>query len=124
MPDLPSHRFAPLPGFAWSCHTGGGAAWLCLTGELDLASAPVLHDFLEEQPGSTPIVLDLRRLQFIDCAGVRVILGAAERAARSGPPVRVVRGRDCVDRVFALTGAYGHVELMDPAQGAQEPPLQ
>ena len=54
---------------------------IALTGELDMATAPILDDQLTtcEQGGSRTIVLDLRDLRFIDSSGLRMVV------AGSGP---------------------------------------
>jgi anti-anti-sigma factor len=55
-----------------------GGSRLTLRGELDLGSAGALASALEQAPG--PVLLDLRKLTFMDSTGVRVLLEAAERA--------------------------------------------
>jgi anti-sigma B factor antagonist len=96
--------------------TRQGAVWVSLRGELDLATAPVLEDALAEAESasdSPPIVLDLRRLAFIDSSGLRVMLAAAKRAEEATRRFILIRGSDQVDRVFRVTGTDRHLEVVD-----------
>jgi anti-sigma B factor antagonist len=92
------------------------AIWVTLSGELDLATAPTLQAALQEAESGDaahPIVLDLRRLAFIDSSGLRVVLAAAKRAGDQGRRFVLVRGSDQVDRVFQVTGSDRHLEVVD-----------
>ncbi len=68
------------------------------------------------------VVLDLRELRFIDSAGVRVVVEAAERARREGHRLAVVRGPRQVDRAFKLIRTDELVETFD--LGLVVPPVQ
>ena len=59
---------------------------LGLHGELDLLGAPMLEEEIAkaEARRTAILVLDLRDFQFVDSAGLRVILAAHERYAREG----------------------------------------
>ena len=65
-----------------------GRTRLTLRGELDLGSAGVLEQALAEHTG--PVLLDLRRLTFMDSTGVRLLLEAAEQAVRDGRSFQIV----------------------------------
>jgi anti-sigma B factor antagonist len=89
-----------------------GVTVLTVSGELDMASSPELDhaiEQLEPAPGQS-IVLDLAKLEFMDVTGLRVVLGARERAARLGARLRLVNVRGEVRRLFTVTGA---TELLD-----------
>ena len=91
-----------------------GTARVRLTGELDLATAPQLEQTLRKaRVEGRRVVLDLRELAFMDCAGMGVIVAAAERARREDARLIVVRGPSHVDRVFTLTGTSAVVEFSD-----------
>ena len=51
------------------------------------------------------VTLDLRRLTFMDCRGLSILMSAAARARTSGDRFRVVRGPPTVDRLFELVGS-------------------
>ena len=93
-------------------HVRAGAAGVRLTGELDLATACRLERALRDaQAEASQVVLDLRDLTFLDCSGMRVILGAALRARCAGHRLTVVPGPAQVDRVFTLTGAANAIDM-------------
>ncbi|MFM9613208.1 anti-sigma factor antagonist [Streptomyces sp. V2] len=67
-----------------------------VTGEIDLATADLLAEHLDAASRrETPDVLvDLRRVEFFDCSGLRALCRAEERARRGGGRLRlVVEGR-------------------------------
>jgi anti-anti-sigma factor len=59
-------------------------------GELDLGTAQDLEAVLETQSG--PVVVDLRKLSFIDLAGLRVLLDADARSRQDGMTLRFIPG--------------------------------
>ncbi len=87
------------------------------SGELDLASAPKLGAAVARIPmdGSTVLVLDLREVTFIDCAGVRAVLVIDELCRRQGCRFLLVAGTGQVLRMFGLCG------LLDRLPIAEEP---
>ena len=93
---------------------GFGAAVVHLAGELDIANAPRLEQALNEaQVDARLVVLDLRELEFIDCAGMHVIVDADEHARRDGNRLIVMRGPAQVDKLFTLTGMSEVIEISD-----------
>jgi anti-anti-sigma factor len=104
--------------------TGGGrdAAWVHVTGDLDLAAAPQLEWTLREPAWARLVVLDLRELAFMDSSGAKAIVDASIRARRDGRRLLLLRGPPNVDRVFALAGSSDKVEIADIAAG--EPAVQ
>jgi anti-sigma B factor antagonist len=84
-----------------------GAAWIvAASGELDLRTSPELEDRLDRvwASGAELVILDLRQIEFMDSTGLRVLLGAHQRAQESGRRFALVRGADQVERVLTLTG--------------------
>ena len=59
-------------------------------GELDLGTAPDLEAVLATQSG--PVVVDLRKLSFIDLTGLRVLLDADARSRQDGMNLRFIPG--------------------------------
>lgn len=99
------------------------SAWIHLVGELDIATvAHVDRTLREAQPHARLLVLDLRDLAFIDCSGVRCVVGASIRARKAGCRLVLLRGKPNVDRVFTLTRSCDDVEIfdLDPVEGATE----
>jgi len=104
------------PGFACTATQGGlDAAWVNVVGELDIATAPELARTLSEcQQLAHLTVLDLRELDFVDCAGVHTIVNASVRARKNGRRLVLVRGRPDIYRIFTLTGSTDDVDIGDP----------
>lgn len=93
---------------------GRDAAWVRVTGELDLATAPILARALSQpEARGQHVVLDLRELTFIDSSGVHVILQASLLANAVGRRLVLVRGSSHVDRVLSLTEASDSLEIVD-----------
>ncbi len=94
---------------------GDDAVVLDVSGELDLASSPALEQALESASvKETPLVIvDLRRLEFMDSTGLSVLVRAHQRAAESGRRFAVVRGPQQVQRLLTLTGVADRLTLAD-----------
>jgi anti-sigma B factor antagonist len=104
--------------------TGGlDAAWVRVTGELDIATAPQLGETLRRaEESSQRLVLDLRQVTFMDSAGVHVIVDAGARAGAGGRRLVLVRGPSQVDRVLGVAQASDALEIVD--LDPVEPPVQ
>lgn len=113
----------PVPfSCAWS-ESGLGAAWVRVSGELDLATTPRLALALRAAVARARLtVLDLRRVDFMDSDGALLIAQASTRAAEHHRRLVVLRGPDPVHRLFALTGTADAVAVI--ALHAAEPPVQ
>jgi anti-sigma B factor antagonist len=93
-----------------------GPAWvLVASGELDLRTSPELEDRLERlwAAGVELVILDLRQIEFMDSTGLRVLLGAHQRAQESGGRFALVKGADQVERVLTLTGVRELLTVVD-----------
>ena len=126
MPDT-NLLLARPPVFACTATHGGlDAAWVNVTGDLDITTAPELERTLRNSQRLAHLtVLDLRELAFMDCAGVHTIVDASRRARRDGCRLLIVRGRPDIYRMFTLTGCSGDVDIgdLDPVR-APAPALQ
>jgi len=89
-------------------------ASLSLRGEIDLANASQLAAALRERERLRPSTLrvDLRELLFMDAAALRVLVEAARRAHRDGRRLLLVNPRPTIQRLFALTGADGTLNVV------------
>ena len=69
-----------IPNFEISPTYSSAVTVIAIAGELDLRSAPVLDERLrrDHRPG-TMLVVDLTRLDFMDCAGLQVLLSTSQR---------------------------------------------
>jgi anti-sigma B factor antagonist len=105
MPEAPSSQ-APVPGQLVIEKTQEhDAVVLVLSGELDLASAPMLERELREAEAAGParVVIDLGGLAFMDSTGLQALLRARERANTNGHQLALRRAPHQVQRVFELT---------------------
>ena len=75
-----------------------------LVGRLDTTTAPALDKTLNEDMGEVKnLVLDLKGLEYISSAGLRVLLGAQKRMQKMGS-MKVTNVREEVMDVFEMTG--------------------
>lgn len=77
-------------------------------GEVDIATAPQLHDALLaaiRQPDTPRVVLDINGLTFLGSRGLAALLAGLDEAGRLGKEFRVViQNRSPVYRVLEVTG--------------------
>jgi anti-anti-sigma factor len=91
-----------------------GGTQLALVGELDLATLHMLEEELERiEPTEKRVVLDLRRLQFVDSSGLHALLRADRRLSEAGAQLTIVRGPRAVERLFRLTGLDTRLRIVD-----------
>jgi anti-sigma B factor antagonist len=92
--------------FELTVDSAGGTALVRPTGELDLASAPTLWTALSRllDGERRSVVMDLSRLTFSDCAGLRPIRRAVREGGRLGTDVELRNALPAVRRVLDLTG--------------------
>ena len=90
------------------------ATVLKLSGELDIASAPVLERAIESlEPSKHPLVLDLGELAFMDSTGLRALLHARQHAAATNRELLLRHGPRQVQRVFELSGTLDTFTFRD-----------
>jgi anti-sigma B factor antagonist len=89
---------------------------LALTGELDMANAPLLQRAIEgPELADTTVVLDLQGLTFLDSTGLRIILAAREQCWRRGQEFAVTEGSQQVQRLLSVTGVGEHLRTLASA---------
>ncbi len=81
-------------------------AALALAGELDIDSAPRLHEALTRlcNGGASALTIDLSRLAFIDSSGLAAIVYASRLCERRGCELAIVPGVENVHHVFEVSG--------------------
>ncbi len=110
----PSQEHAPSPErarprigrFSVRTHIDDRQRTLAMTGELDLASALKLERTVDAAlaAGASRVILDMRRLEFIDASGLHSIVQASDACREAGCEFMLVPGPHHVQRVFELTG--------------------
>ncbi len=110
---LPARTDVLPPPFECSATNGGlNAAWVRVTGELDIATTPQLERTLRgPEAQAQVVVLDLTELASIDSSGVRAIVDASVRARQDGRRMIFLRGSSSVERMFALTEVAGELQM-------------
>ncbi len=78
-------------------------------GELDMSCVDALDREVRElrAAGFSEIVLDLRKVSFLDSTGLRLLLSLRSDAERDGHDLTLVRGPRAVQRIFELTATRG-----------------
>jgi anti-anti-sigma factor len=86
-----------------------------LAGELDAASATLLRERLNQVESERPelLVLDLRRLRFMDSSGLREVVRAVRRGRDEGRRVALLKAPGPVEDVFRLTRVEEVTESVD-----------
>ncbi|MEA2214608.1 MAG: anti-sigma factor antagonist [Solirubrobacteraceae bacterium] len=86
--------------------TNEGMQTLILTGELDLASGAELDETIRRlcRTGTAGLVIDLRKLSFIDSTGVKSMLQAGRLCEEHGHEFRLIPGPRNIQRIFEVTG--------------------
>jgi anti-sigma B factor antagonist len=86
-----------------------------LTGELDLASAPLLERELERgEVDATPmLVFDLDGLEFLDSTGLQVLLSTHRRANDRGQQFAITRGSPQVQRLLDITRVAERLTIVE-----------
>ena len=75
-----------------------------IVGRLDTITAPALDKTINEDIGDTKnLILDMKSLEYISSAGLRVLLGAQKKMQKIGS-MKVVNVCEEVMEVFEMTG--------------------
>jgi anti-sigma B factor antagonist len=96
--------------------TNAGTVVLTLQGEIDIATVGTLRSRLADACATAgDVTVDLRRVSFLDCLGLRVLLEQHERSAQRGFRIDFVQGPSPVRRVFELTGTLDRLYFVEVA---------
>jgi anti-anti-sigma factor len=90
----------PLPAFVR----------VAVVGEIDLATAGVLHDGLRSVLSAQlphRVEIDLAGVSFMDCTGLTVLVATRDAALLTGCQLRITNPQRIVRRVLELTGLLG-----------------
>jgi len=111
-----------MPNLDFETTRDGTVAIVAPTGDLDLSGATVLEAELERlaaDPELAAVVLDLRRLDFMDSSGLRLVVLADMKAREAGRGFSLIRGGETVHRVFEITRMSARLDFVDDAQEAR-----
>jgi anti-sigma B factor antagonist len=112
----PSGRaMPPSPAFSVEVQRLPGAVVVAPRGEIDIATVGQLREACAASDGA--LVLDLRRVEFIDSSGLNFVLEEQRRADVDGLRLALVRGPQHVQRVFDVVGLNHRLRFVDdPAE--------
>ena len=98
-----------------------GVAVMALSGELDVATAPILRENLArvEDSGALTIMLDLRELTFIDSTGLMEFVEAKSRARENGHRLLMSGATPAAQRLFELTETRFLLDEQEPGQNGE-----
>ncbi len=84
-------------------------------GELDFETVTVVEERLDEllDAGFREVVLDLRRLTFMDSTGLHLIIRTVGRADGDGTRFVLIPGPPTIQRLFDLTGMRDRLTFRD-----------
>lgn len=85
-------------------------------GELDLSNADQVWEQIDmlRRDGFETVVLDLRRLTFMDSTALRLIVRARELSRSDGFAFALIDGDEDVCRVLDVTGLREHLTFTQP----------
>ncbi len=87
-----------------SQESNGGKLTIALSGRLDTTTAPELEETLKNAlDGVTELEMDLKALEYISSAGLRVLLSAQKVMNKQGSMV-VLNANESIMEVFEVTG--------------------
>lgn len=106
-------------GYAIERVDEGGAAVVVLSGEIDVAAAPELHEVLLVEVGSSRrTIVDLARVTFLDSSGISVLVTALRRAREDDEDVVLCAPSAGVARVLELAGLAEVFRIFPDRDGA------
>ena len=84
-----------------------------LSGELDISTAANVETRLMEVEKSAParLILDLRRVNFIDSTGLSMIINADGRARKEGRQLTIVSGDGVPRRILRTVGLEDRLDV-------------
>lgn len=85
-------------------------------GELDLSTVDEVWSRIQQlrRDGHDSVVLDLRRLTFMDSTALRLIVRAREMSQQDGFGFALIDGNEAVCRVLDVTGLREHLTFTKP----------
>jgi len=91
-----------------------------LVGELDLVTAPVLRARLEDLIAAAPaiqLVVDLEGVDFLDSAGLGVLMSTLNSVREAGGAFRLVCTRPRLLKVFEITALTEVLDIRSTVEG-------
>jgi anti-sigma B factor antagonist len=91
--------------FEISNQSVGDATLVSVSGEIDISTAPSLRAELQEHaPEDTMVIVDLKRVTFLDSTALGVLVGARRNRIEAGGDLRLVVSEPRILKIFEITG--------------------
>jgi anti-sigma B factor antagonist len=92
-------------------------------GEIDVYTAPRLREAIVAaiEAGHTRLIIDVRKVDFLDSTGLGVLVGALKRVRSDGGSLDIVCTQERILKIFQITGldkVFGLHASLDDAQAA------
>jgi len=90
----------------------GSVLTVAISGDVDLATSPVMRAALNEAvttPGVTAVDVDLSAVGFLDSSGISALLNGRRDADEHGVAFRVTGTQAGPRRVLEMTGVWAHL---------------
>ena len=83
-----------------------GAAVISLSGEVDVYTSPRVKQEIVDllNQGSTRLVIDVTRVEYLDSTGLGVLIGGLKRAREHDGDLRLICDNPRILRIFEITG--------------------
>ena len=93
---------------------------IAVTGEIDVATAPQLREWLQRviAQGESTVVLDLLGVTFLDSTALGVLVGALKRCREAGGDLYIVVADPRIMKIFEITGLTNVFTIADSLQAA------
>jgi anti-anti-sigma factor len=98
------------PPFSLETTRIGSHHVVVVKGEVDLATAPELDSALSKTK-SKEVFVDLRKVEFMDSAGLRVLLAHQVKTEQQGGTLRLLLAGGPVMRLLELAGVRGNFSI-------------
>ena len=101
-------------------HNEEGLIRVAVSGEVDVATAPVLREQLYEavDRSTGPVIVDLLAVTFIDSTALGVLIGSQERGKGHGADLRIVLKEPRLIKIFEITGLTSVFTIADSLESA------
>jgi anti-sigma B factor antagonist len=83
-----------------------------VSGEFDMAAGDSFRE-ASARDDAKFVVVDLRRVSFLDSSGLRELIDLHRQTELRGTRLAIIRPRGDADSIFRLTGIDGHLPLYD-----------
>ncbi len=93
---------------------------IAVSGEIDVATAPLLRESLHGviAGGESTIILDLLGVTFLDSTALGVLVGALKRCREAGGELQVVVADPRIVKIFEITGLTSVFTIADSLDAA------